>query len=249
MAKVVTTEDKEQNLAIVTGGSRGLGEALVRACEAREWSVFELSRSGAGLSHMEADLADLDASFPVLEQQFETLAKAEWSRVVFFNNAGVLTPIGPLRSLQDAQISRNLEVNLVSGIRLMAAFVRAFQDCDAQLTVVNMSSGASSKGYAGWPLYCAAKAGLENFIRSLAAEQAGAVRPMVCINIEPGVVDTDMQAEIRETGAELFPEVGRFIELKKGGKLRSPQSVARAILDILDSKPENGARYRIADQA
>lgn len=245
----MTADDKTQNLAIVTGGSRGLGEALVQAYEAREWSTFELSRSGAGLSHMEADLADLDASFAVLEQQFQSLAKTAWSRVVFFNNAGVLTPIGPVASLQDAQIARNLEVNLVSGIRLMAAFVRAFEQSDAQLTVVNVSSGASSKGYAGWPLYCAAKAGLENFIRSLAAEQAGKASPITCLNIEPGVVDTDMQAEIRETGADLFPEVARFIELKKSGKLRSPRSVARAMIDIVDSQPENGARYRIADQA
>lgn len=241
-------EDKEQNLVIVTGGSRGLGEALIEAYEAREWSTVELSRSGAGLNHIEADLADLDASFGVIEQQFQTLAMAGWKRVIFFNNAGVLTPIGPVHGLRDAQIARNLEVNLISGIRLMAAFVRAFQDCGAELTLVNISSGASSKGYAGWTLYCAAKAGLENFIRSLAAEQAASANPMICLNIEPGVVDTDMQAEIRGTGAELFPEVGRFIELKQSGKLRSPKSVARAMIGILDSKPENGARYRIADQ-
>ena len=243
----MTDDEKAQNLAIVTGGSRGLGEALVLAYEAREWSIFELSRSGAGLSHMSVDLADLDASLAVLERQFQSLAKTGWSRVVFFNNAGVLTPIGPVHSLQDAQIARNLEVNLVSGIRLMSAFVRAFEHSEAELALVNISSGASSKGYAGWPLYCTSKAGLENFIRSLAAEQAGASRPMTCLNIEPGVVDTDMQAEIREAGADMFPEVSCFIELKKSGKLRSPKSVARAIIDIVDSKPENGARYRIAD--
>ncbi len=245
----MAADDKAQNLAIVTGGSRGLGEALVQACEAREWSTFELSRSGGGLSHMEVDLADLDASFDVLEAQFQSLAKTGWMRVVFFNNAGVLTPIGPVHSLQDTQIARNLEVNLVSGIRLMAAFVRAFEHSRAELTIVNVSSGASSKGYAGWPLYCAAKAGLENFIRALAAEQTGSSNPITCVNIEPGVVDTDMQAEIRDAGADLFPEVARFVELKKSGKLRSPKSVARAMIDIVDSKPENGARYRIADQA
>jgi len=242
-------DEKEQNLAIVTGGSRGLGKALVDAYEAREWSIFELSRSGTGLNHMPVDLADLDASLDVLEQQLQSLAKTDWRHVVFVNNAGMLMPIGPVRSLQDGQIVRNLEVNLLSGIRLMAAFVRAFNGSMAALTLVNISSGASSKGYAGWPLYCAAKAGLENFIRSLAAEQASAVNPMTCLNIEPGVVDTEMQAEIREAGAELFPEVARFIELKKSGRLRSPKSVARAIIDIIDSKPENGARYRIADQA
>ena len=241
-------EEKDLNLVIVTGGSRGLGKALVDAYEAREWSTLEFSRGGTGLNHMPVDLADLDASLPVLESQLQTLAKTPWNRVVFINNAGTLTPIAPVRALTDAQIEQNLSVNLMSGIRLMSAFVRAFAPSAATTTVVNISSGAALKGYAGWPLYCAAKAGLENYIRSLAAEQAGAVHPYTCINIEPGVIDTDMQAEIRETDAHNFPEVARFLELKRAGRLRSAKSVARAILDIIDSSPDNGGRYRIADQ-
>lgn len=245
----MTSEDGEQRLAIVTGGSRGLGKALVDAWDTREWSTFEFSRSGTGFNHMPVDFAELDATLPVLEAQLQTLARTAWSRVVFVNNAGKMTPIGQVRSLTDEQVARNLEVNLMSGIRMMSLFVRAFRESRAEITLVNISSGASSKGYAGWSLYCAAKAGLENFIRALAAEQAGARHPITCINIEPGVVDTDMQAEIRDAGADAFPEVARFIELKRSGKLRSPKSVAQAILEIVDGKPENGARYRVADQA
>ena len=242
-------DNKEIKLAIITGGSRGLGKALMDAYEVREWSTLEFSRSGTGLNHLPVDLSNLDAQLSVLENQLQTLAKANWNRVVFINNAGLLTPIGPVRALSDAQIVSNLEVNLMSGIRLISAFVRAFGACGAEVTVANISSGAALKGYAGWPLYCAAKAGLENYIRALAAEQGGAVTPMTCINIEPGVIDTDMQMEIRETDAQNFPEVARFIELKRGGQLRSAKSVARAILSIIDSKPDNGDRYRISEQA
>jgi len=242
-------EEKNLNLVIVTGGSRGLGKALIDAYEAREWSTLEFSRGGTGFNHMPVDLGNLGASLPVLESQLQTLAKTSWNRVVFINNAGTLTPIAPVRALTDAQIEQNLSVNLMSGIRLMSAFVRAFSSSAAATTVVNISSGAAQKGYAGWPLYCAAKAGLENYIRSLAAEQAGAAHPLTCINIEPGVVDTDMQAEIRETDERSFPDVARFLELKRSGRLRSAKSVARAILDIVDSNPDNGGRYRIADQA
>ena len=242
-------EEKDLNLVIVTGGSRGLGKALVDAYEIREWNTLEFSRGGTGFNHMPVDLANLDTYFPVLEAQLQTLAKTPWKRVVFVNNAGTLTPIAPVRALTDAQIEYNLAVNLISGIRLMSAFVRAFAASAAAITVANISSGAALKGYAGWPLYCAAKAGLENYIRALAAEQAGASHPFTCINIEPGVIDTDMQAEIRETDEHSFPDVARFLELKRSGRLRSAKSVARAILDIIDSRPDNGGRYRIADQA
>jgi benzil reductase ((S)-benzoin forming) len=242
-------QEKSLNLLIVTGGSRGLGKSLVDMYQDVEWSTLEFSRSGTGLHHIPVDLGNLDASLPVLEAQLQTLAKTPWERVVFVNNAGMLIPIGPVRALTDAQIEQNLTVNLMSAIRLVSAFVRAFAASESQITIANISSGAAQKGYSGWPLYCAAKAGMENFIRSLAAEQSTSVKPMTCINIEPGVVDTEMQAEIRNADAAKFPDVGRFIDLKNSGQLRSPKSVARAIMNIIDSTPDNGSRYRIADQA
>jgi benzil reductase ((S)-benzoin forming) len=237
------------NLAIVTGGSRGIGKALVDLYQMSEWNTLEFSRSGTGLHHVPVDLSNFDASLGVLEQQFQTLAKTVWEKVVFVNNAAQLTPIAPVHALADSQIEQNLAVNLVSGIRIVSAFVRAFCASESQIAIANISSGAAIKGHAGWPLYCASKAGMEGYIRALAAEQIASSRPMICINIDPGVADTDMQAEIRNTEPANFPDVARFIDLKKSGKLRTPKAVARAIMQIIDSSPDNGGRYRIADQA
>ncbi|MBV8665250.1 MAG: SDR family NAD(P)-dependent oxidoreductase, partial [Burkholderiaceae bacterium] len=195
-------------LAIVTGGSRGLGKALVEHYEGQGWTMLELSRSGKGAHNFPLDLTDPDATLPELEKRFQTLAETAWERVVFINNAGQLTPIAPVYKLNDAQIEHNLAANLVSAIRVIAAFVRVFRPTGYPVTIANISSGAALKGYAGWPLYCAAKAGMENFMRSLAAEcvAADSAVPITCINIEPGVVDTAMQAEIRSAQPEHFPE-------------------------------------------
>lgn len=240
-------QEKSMDLVIITGGSSGLGKALVDLYQVCEWSTLEFSRSGTGLHHIPVDLSNLDASIGVLEKQFQTLAKTAWERVVFINNAGMLAPIAPVHALADAQIQKNLAVNLVSAIRIVSAFVRSFRDSESRIAIANISSGAAQKGYGGWSLYCAAKAGMEHYICALAAEQNASPRPISCINIEPGVIDTEMQAEIRNADPANFPDVARFIELKKSGQLRSPKAVARAVMSVIDSSPDNGGRYRIAD--
>ena len=101
--------------------------------------------------------------------------------------------------------------------------------------IVNVSSGAALKGYAGWSLYCASKAGMEGFIRALAAEERHQEHPFLAISVDPGVIDTEMQASIRAASVTDFPDVERFIRRKSDGGLSSPQSVADAILRIVSS--------------
>jgi benzil reductase ((S)-benzoin forming) len=239
--------DTPMNLIVITGGSRGIGRALVEHYKAAGWSVVEFSRSGSGEHHVAIDLTDVKASVCTAARKFEALALKQWDRVVLVNNAGLLAPVAPVRLLDEAAICRNLDVNLGAAIGLIAAFARCFSTSDAKKVVVNISSGAALKGYFGWSLYCASKAGMENFIRSLAAEQSAELNPLVCINLAPGMVDTAMQAELRSTAPENFPDVERFIRTKEAGELRAPEAVARAIAGIVDADPKNGERYMVAD--
>jgi benzil reductase ((S)-benzoin forming) len=235
------------NLAIITGGSRGLGGALVRHYRTQGWTVLELSRSGGGEHHLTIDLADVGPAMKQVEEKFGALAQSGWDHIAFINNAGLLSPVLPVRKLGDADIVNNVAVNVTGAIRLMAAFVRCFDTTKAFKVVANISSGAALKGYSGWSLYCTSKAGTENFIRTLAIEQAGAAHPFTCINIAPGVIDTGMQEEIRGVSKENFPDVANFIQYKDSGQLRKPEAVAKTVFRILDEKPENGRRYNVAD--
>jgi NAD(P)-dependent dehydrogenase (short-subunit alcohol dehydrogenase family) len=235
------------NLAIITGGSKGLGSALVKHYRAQNWTVLELSRSGSGEQHLTVDLADVGAAMKQIEEKFSALAQKTWGNIAFINNAGLLSPVLPVHKLNDADIVNNIDVNVTGAIRLMAAFVRSFYAAKASKTVANISSGAAQKGYFGWSLYCTSKAGTENFIRTLAVEQAGATHPIACINIGPGVIDTGMQEEIRGVSKENFPDVANFIQYKESGQLRKPEAVARTVFRILGENPENGRRYNVAD--
>ena len=234
-------------LAIITGGSRGLGKALVEVCRTEGWTVLEFSRSGAGEWHVPLDLGDIEPSFADATAKLEALAAKPWKNVVFVNNAGLLSPVTPARKLGGGAIERNLGVNVVGPIRLISAFMRAFDTVAAKKTIANISSGAALKGYFGWSLYCASKAAMENFVRSLAEEQAGVAHPFACVNIGPGVIDTAMQAEIRGVTKDDFPDVDRFIQYKESGQLRKPEAVARTVFRIVTESPKNGERYNVAD--
>lgn len=235
------------NLVFITGASRGLGAALLERYRASGWTAVDLSRSGAGADHLTVDLGDLDSSIDAVAALFAERAQRGWEHVGLINNAATVAPIGPLDQLDDAAIARSLDTNLTAGARMIGAFVRAFQHAPGRRTVANISSGAAHKGNIGWTLYCAAKAGMEHFIHVLAMEQAASANPIICVNIDPDLIDTAMQREIRAAGQADFPARERFLEYQRSGRLRSPDAVAAAIHAILLGSPEQGRRYAIAD--
>ena len=95
-----------------------------------------------------------------------------------------------------------------------------------QIQVINISSGAARKPYPGWAVYCASKAALDRYSEVLQVEA-----PFAQIaSIAPGVLDTAMQADIRQSTAEDFPNIQRFIDLHAEQALSSPLAVAKQIL-------------------
>ena len=100
-----------------------------------------------------------------------------------------------------------------------------------RVQVLNISSGAALKPKAGWAMYCAAKAGNEMFFHVLAAQYEDNPHVEVA-NVNPGIMDTQMQASIRSASEEQFPELARFIGFKDEGKLVQPETVAASILNL-----------------
>jgi len=99
----------------------------------------------------------------------------------------------------------------------------------------------------GWSLYCSAKACLDSFIRTLALEQGQEPHPFLALSIDPGVIDTEMQAGIRAEDRNDFPDLARFRELAASGALRPPAEVAERIRRIVQENRGNGLRYDVRD--
>jgi NAD(P)-dependent dehydrogenase (short-subunit alcohol dehydrogenase family) len=223
--------------AIVTGHTKGLGAALARELLERGIPVLGVARGPA---------QELAARFPGLFEEVQldlsdNAALAEWlaadglrtyfagsGKVLLLNNAGVVTPIGPLEDQEPAAVMRALALNVGAPLMLAAAVVRATPGVERR--ILHISSGAGRNAYPGWSVYCATKAALDQHARAVALDGDRQVR--IC-SLAPGVIDTGMQAQIRSTPDQLFPLRERFVQLKAQGALRTPDDAGRAIIDYL----------------
>src|SRR5512145_2810533 len=172
-------------LLLITGGSRGLGQALCEQFEAKGYKILEFSRSAPYEYSIRIDLADAEQSRLVVTKAIEPIASSELQELIVISNAGILEPIGPASSKLHSDVAKNINTNFVSAILILTEIIARFQTAACRKVIVNISSGAALKGRAGWSLYCASKAGMENFIRSLALEQQVQPQPFIPLNIDP----------------------------------------------------------------
>lgn len=224
--------------AIVTGHSRGLGCAVAQTLLDRGIAVLGLSRGAAPelasrypalLTQVALDLADLAALQAWLEGGAVERFFSDAATAILINNAGVVEPVGPLTMQEVGDVARAVSVNIAAPMMLAAAVAAL----GARQRIVHLSSGAARTVYPGWSVYGATKAALDHHARCAAADGAEALR--IC-SVAPGVIDTDMQAQLRQTTPERFPLRERFAQLHAGGELTSPETCARRLIDYVLSE-------------
>ncbi|NQZ10808.1 MAG: SDR family NAD(P)-dependent oxidoreductase [Algicola sp.] len=227
-------------LALITGGSKGLGKSLVEQYLNEDWTVREFSRSGDSQHHIDCDFASPSGSAAVIEQAFKSLVSNDWTEVILINNVGTINPVGPINMDDPGQWQVNIQINLNSCILSTGLFLKHFSGVGCSKQIANISSGAASNAFHGWSLYCAAKAGLEMFSQCVALEQSKQDNPVGIFCIRPGVIDTDMQQQIRNQDKDRFDAIDDFTALKSEDQLRTPDSVATLVRAMLDSRPQSG---------
>jgi NAD(P)-dependent dehydrogenase (short-subunit alcohol dehydrogenase family) len=126
-----------------------------------------------------------------------------------------------------------MRVDLEAPMLLAGAFLRATAAWTTTRRILNISSGLGRRAMASQAAYCAAKAGMDHFTRCVALEQAALPHGARICSLAPGVIDTDMQVQLRGADASSFPDRGNFVGLKDKGMLSSPQDAARKVLAFL----------------
>ena len=238
------------HLTILTGASRGMGLAMAQQLLASGHALLCISRqpnpkleaqactAGARLEQWPLDLAHSREAAAML-QQWLGKPGTRYASATLINNAGLIPAIAPLSALSPEDIARALRVDLETPMTLTAAFLAATEGWGVPRKVLNISSGLGRRPMASQAVYCAAKAGMDHYTRCLALEEALKPHGARVCSLAPGVIETDMQVQLRAADAAAFPDRTRFEQLKSGGQLDSPEAAARKVLAFLQ-RPDFG---------
>ncbi|GAB3777444.1 SDR family oxidoreductase [Ramlibacter monticola] len=239
------------HLTILTGASRGMGLAMARQllaaghdllCISRRTSEELAQQAARAARHCEQwpqDLARAATAAARLETWLEGQDSGRFASVTLINNAGLIPRIAPLEEIPAEQLAEAMRVDLEAPMLLAAAFLQATAGWKVPRRILNISSGLGRRAMASQAAYCAAKAGLDHFSRCIALEQARQDNGARICSLAPGVIDTDMQVQLRGADPDLFPDMGNFVGLKDKGMLTSPEEAARRVLAFLE-RPDFG---------
>jgi len=242
----------EKHLTVLTGASRGMGLAMAQQllaaghdllCIARKPDEALAAQAASAGRHCEQwaqDLARADAVAGRLVTWLQGNAGRNYATVTLINNAGMIPRIAPLGEIPAGDLADALRVGLEAPMLLTGAFLRATAGWTAKRKVLNISSGLGRRAMASQAAYCAAKAGMDHFTRCVALEEAQRADGAKVCSLAPGVIDTDMQVQLRGADPARFPDIANFTGMKEKGMLMTAQDAAAKVLAYL-ARPDFGS--------
>lgn len=234
-------------MKIITGTSSGIGKALAEHYLAKGERVIGISRSNtlqdALFTHIPCDLSNikeleqLELKKHITQQDFP---------IALFNNAGTIGDINRSHELTLSHYIQVANLNIVAPQYLSTLVLQTFGFENVSF-ILNISSGAGQRPIPSWAAYCASKAAIDLFSRTLQEEILELGYSTRIFSVAPGVVDTQMQVTIRQSGEDNFSQNKKFVELKEENMLRSPEEVAQLLTELLAKMPslEEGVVLRV----
>jgi len=243
-------------VAIITGASRGIGRAateriaragasvvlVARDPELLEASVGDLSRQDLEAIGVEADVADIEQVDAVIEATLDQFKRVD----ILVNNAAVVWPLEEVADVDPDEWAYGVQVNLIGPFNMVRAALPSMLE-RGYGRILNIGSAAASYPMAGASAYCASKAGLDMFTRTLALELRG--KPVEVVGLDPGMVDTDMQADVRSVDtSESGLDFGIWHQMYVDGSLMPATEIARSILWLVGPWNRNvGEFFTVSD--
>tara|TARA_R110002072_G_scaffold302779_2_gene488653 strand:+ start:13197 stop:13904 length:708 start_codon:yes stop_codon:yes gene_type:complete len=216
---------------IITGVSKGLGKAIAELLLDKGELVTGIGRNST-IEHDNYTFqkCDLTNSLEIENLTFDLLEEA----VILINNAGIIGEIKRLSDKKKLDLDSILQVNTIAPMLLAHKIYQKIENKDS-FTLVNISSGAANRAIPSWAGYCASKAALNMLTESFYLEEREKGNHPKVYAVSPGVIDTDMQVQIRSSKKSDFSSVDNFIGMKEENQLFTPQEAALRLIQLLNA--------------
>lgn len=211
---------------ILTGSTMGLGKALKEVLIKEKFILHLINRKNIRDKDMKiynymCDLEKIN-EISMLTNDICKNIQQDIKELIIINNAGIILPIKSILKQSDTEILRSLKINEISPILLIKNILSYFEVYDIDKRIINITSGAYKIPIDGWSNYCVTKASINMFLKVLKKEE----KKIKIVSIDPGIMDTKMQEDIRSADSDYFCNVDEFIKFKLEKKLRNPVEVA-----------------------
>ncbi|RCK56287.1 hypothetical protein Cantr_05386 [Candida viswanathii] len=225
------------HVTLVTGASRGIGKAIVEILlKDASSKVVAVARSQAPLESLQKQYGSDrvayvagDITSPEVAKKAVNTAISQFGQLdAVIANAGVLDPIGPIETTDIEKWKELYDINFFSVVELIKQSLPHLKKTKGR--VIGVSSIAAFTEFSGWYAYGSSKAALNHLMLSLAAEE----KEILAIAVAPGVVDTEMQSEIRSVHGKNMKKENfqQFVDLHEGQKLVPPEAPATVYANL-----------------
>lgn len=245
-----------KSIAIVTGASRGIGEALAIELLLKGYRVFGIARSttvSKALLHHDqftaiaCDLSEAEDVEEMINSLFNNINYLETSELLLINNAAMLEPLKPIDQCGPAEMALHLHTNLLAPMILCSGFIRHTREWTIRKRIVNITSGMAEHSAPAMSQYASSKAGLNMLTRCIADEQRSAPHPVEIVAVDPGMADTRMQTTARSQTEPSSPMASFLQSAYEEGKLWTTKRVAEELLRRIEPVHLEGNLLRIYD--
>lgn len=224
-----------KRLFIITGATGGIGSAVLSMLDKENVCCLCRKEVKNVAKCIRTDFSSIDVSY--IEELLNWIKSYDdVSEIVLIMTASTIAPIDAIGTLQDSIVS-NININVSSQVRIVDAIVRTTKERATGLRIIQFDSGAAYRPLKGWAFYCSAKAYMSIFLKVLSSENP----EYRVVLFDPGVVDTGMQRNIRESVSEVFTDKEMFKSYEEKNQLNDPRLVAKFVYEryLADWKAES----------
>lgn len=238
---------------LITGASRGIGEALTQKILEEGNTVLGISRNPSDMMksrnyhRLAFDLSETSRINHIMDKANEIIGNQYFEFVCLVNNASAIEPLGPIEKCPSNEIESHVKIGLVAPMLLTSMFIKRFTNEKIRKKVVFISSGLAFTPIADGSIYCSSKAGINMLAQCVGLEQKDKEYGFEVNSIGPGMVNTSMQLAVRSKTSDEFAMADFFKQAVEDGKLQEPGIVAEKIYTILRNKYEQGKYVSVSE--